>query len=588
MKHFFSFVVILFSLSGFSQNNSNDFRPAMQKSNWILQMIHQVYVDQVPLMPLVEKGTIEILKHLDPHSQYISPQDVARANEPLQGNFDGIGVSFDIVRDTIVIIEAISGGPSERLGILGGDKIVTINGMNATGDSARRDVVPRHLRGPKGTVVTVGILRNGVVKDYRIVRDRIPIYSVETFFMENANTGYIQVDRFSRQTASEFKNALQTLINQGAKNIILDLRRNSGGYMDQAIEMANEFLDNNKLIVYMEGAHQPRQNSMSTTGGLFTKGKLVVLIDERSASASEIVSGAVQDHDRGIIVGRRSFGKGLVQRPFIVPTDSAEVRITIARYYTPSGRSIQKPYEDGFEKYYSDMMERYRHGELVNPDSIRLPDSLKYLTGGNRVVYGGGGIMPDIFTPIDTGRISDYYVDLNRTQTINNFVLEYIDRERKNLLENYPTYELFDKNFKTNGEFAEEFDAFAEKAGIRRNRIRMLSAESFLNRMVVEMRKDTTLSQSETYHEYIEKVLWSEEKMKEFLTKLADDEDAVQRRIQESSDEFILLQLKALLAQNLYGRKYYCQTIRSIDEGYQRALKVVEDESLFKKMKISY
>jgi carboxyl-terminal processing protease len=577
---------ILFSLSGFSQNN-DDLRSAIEKSNYLLQMIRYGYVDQVPLMPLVEKGTIEILKQLDPHSQYISPDDVQRANEPLQGNFDGIGVQFDIVKDTIVIIEAIRGGPSEKLGIQGGDKIVTINGMNATGDSARRDVVPRHLRGPKGTVVTVGILRNGTVNDYKIVRDRIPIHSIETFFMENANTGYIQVDRFSRQTAAEFKEALQTLVKQGAKNIILDLRGNGGGYMDQAIEMANEFLEKDKLIVYMEGAHQARQNSLSTSGGIFTKGKLVVMIDEGSASASEIVSGAVQDHDRGIIVGRRSFGKGLVQRPFNLP-DKSEIRMTIAKYYTPSGRSIQKPYNDGFEKYLSDLQERYKHGELANPDSIKLPDSLKFQTAGNRVVYGGGGIMPDIFTPIDTGRISDYYVDLRRTGALSRFVLEYIDKERQNLLKNYSTYELFDKNFKTDGEFAEEFEDFAEKAGIKRNRIRISSAESFLSRMVAEMRKDTTLSQSETYHDYIEKILWSEEKMKGFLMNLADAEDAVQRRIQESSDGYILLQLKAFLAQNLYGRKYYFQTIRSIDESYQRALKVVEDESLFKKMKISY
>ncbi|MDR0436769.1 MAG: PDZ domain-containing protein [Bacteroidales bacterium] len=578
---------LLFSLSVFSQN-TRDLRPAMEKSNFLLQLIHHGYVDIVPLMPLVEKGTIEILKQLDPHSQYISPQDVARANEQLQGNFEGIGVSFHIVKDTIVIIEAISGGPSERLGIQGGDKIVTIDGMNATGDSARNDVVFRHLRGRKGTVVTVGILRNGVVQDYRIVRDKIPIFSVETFFMENANTGYIQVDRFSRQTAAEFKEALQTLIKQGAKNIILDLRGNSGGYMDQGIEMVNQFLEKDLLIVYMEGAHQPRQNNMSTSGGAFKKGKLVVLIDEGSASASEIVAGAIQDHDRGIIVGRRSFGKGLVQRPFRVPVDSSEIRLTIARYYTPSGRSVQKPYEDGFEKYFADMMERYRHGKMVNPDSIRLPDSLKFRTAGNRIVYGGGGIMPDIFTPMDTNRISDYYVDLRRTGTINRFVMEYMDRERRNLLENYPTFELFYENFQTDGAFAEEFEVFAEEAGVRRNRIRMASAESFLNRMVAEMKKDTMLAESETYHEYVGQVLWSEERMREFLMNLADAEDAVQQRIQETSDSYILLQLKALLARNLYGTKYYFQTIRSIDEGYQRALKVVEDEKLFKKMNISF
>ena len=587
MKHLLLIIAaILLSMPTFSQRNE-DLRSARTNSIFLLELIHQRYVDTVSLMPLVERGTVEILRQLDPHSQFIPARDVQRANEQLQGEFYGIGVSFQILRDTIVILEAISGGPSERLGIQGGDRIVTIDGMNATGDSARNDVVFRHLRGPRGTVVNVGIFRNGVVRDYRIERDRIPIHSVETFFMENATTGFIQVARFSRQTASEFRTALQSLIQQGAQNIILDLRGNTGGFMDQAIEMANEFLERNRLIVYMEGAHQPRQNNFSTAGGAFTRGRLVVLIDEQSASASEIVAGAVQDHDRGVIVGRRSFGKGLVQRPFSAP-DESEIRLTIARYFTPSGRSIQKPYNDGFERYLSDLMDRYIHGELVHPDSIRLPDSLRFRTSGNRVVYGGGGIMPDIFTPIDTNRISDYFIDLRRTLTINNFVTAYFDRERQNLLKTYPTYQDFYNNFRTDGKFAEEFEQFAENAGVRRNNIRIARAESFLNRMVAEMRNDTALTGSATYQDYIEKALWSEERMREFLMELAIAEDANQRRLQESSDEFIMLQLKALLARNLYGPRYFFQTIRSIDQGYQRALKVIEDDELFRKLGISH
>ena len=587
MKHLLLIIAaILLSMPTFSQRNE-DLRSARTNSIFLLELIHQRYVDTVSLMPLVERGTVEILRQLDPHSQFIPARDVQRANEQLQGEFYGIGVSFQILRDTIVILEAISGGPSERLGIQGGDRIVTIDGMNATGDSARNDVVFRHLRGPRGTVVNVGIFRNGVVRDYRIERDRIPIHSVETFFMENATTGFIQVARFSRQTASEFRTALQSLIQQGAQNIILDLRGNTGGFMDQAIEMANEFLERNRLIVYMEGAHQPRQNNFSTAGGAFTRGRLVVLIDEQSASASEIVAGAVQDHDRGVIVGRRSFGKGLVQRPFSAP-DESEIRLTIARYFTPSGRSIQKPYNDGFERYLSDLMDRYIHGELVHPDSIRLPDSLRFRTSGNRVVYGGGGIMPDIFTPIDTNRISDYFIDLRRTGTINSFVMIYFDRERQNLLRTYPTYQDFYNNFRTDGKFAEEFEQFAENAGVRRNNIRIARAESFLNRMVAEMRNDTALTGSATYQDYIEKALWSEERMREFLMELAITEDANQRRLQESSDEFIMLQLKALLARNLYGTGYFFQTIRSIDQGYQRALRVIEDDELFRKLGISH
>jgi len=587
MKHLFLTVtVILLSLPAFPRNN-NDLRTARTNSDFLLNLIHLRYVDQVELMPLVERGTIEILRQLDPHSQFIPARDVQRANEPLQGNFDGIGVSFQIFNDTVVILEALSGGPSERLGIQAGDRIVTIDGINATGDSARNDFVFRHLRGPRGTVVTVGIFRNGEVRDFRIVRDRIPIHTVEVFFMENENTGYISVERFSRRTAAEFRAALQSLIQQGAENLILDLRGNSGGYMDQAIEMANEFLRENLLIVYMEGANQPRQNNMSTRGGMFRTGRLVVLVDERSASASEIVSGAIQDHDRGIIVGRRTFGKGLVQRPFIVPGDSSEIRLTIARYYTPSGRSIQKPFNDGFEQYFEDLMNRFTRGELLHPDSVMLPDSLRFLTSGGRVVYGGGGIIPDIFTPIDTNRVSDFFVDLRRTGTLNNFIVAYLDRERQSLLETYPTFEDFYNNFQVHGEFAEEFEQFAKNAGVRRNSIRLQTANLFLNRMLSEMRDNLALAESETYREYIESILWSEEKMRDFLMNLADEEDANQRRLQESSDEFILLNLKALLARNLYGVRYFFQTTRSMDHAYQRALKVIQDDNLFMQLGIS-
>ncbi|MCL2416993.1 MAG: S41 family peptidase [Bacteroidales bacterium] len=588
MKHLFlTIAIILLSLPAFSRNN-NDLRTARTNSDFLLNLIHLRYVDQVELMPLVERGTIEILRHLDPHSQFIPARDVQRANEALQGAFYGIGVAFNILNDTVIVMEALSGGPSERLGIQAGDRIVTIDGINATGDSARNDFVFSNLRGPRGTIVTIGILRNGEVREFRIVRDRIPIHTVEVFFMENENTGYISVDRFSQRTATEFRAALQSLIQQGAENIILDLRGNSGGFMDQAIEMANEFLEGNLLIVYMEGANQPRQNSMSTRGGMFRTGRLVVLVDERSASASEIVSGAIQDHDRGIIVGRRTFGKGLVQRPFVVPGDSSEIRLTIARYYTPSGRSIQKPFNDGFEQYFEDLMNRFTRGELVHPDSIMLPDSLRFFTSGGRVVYGGGGIIPDIFTPIDTNRVSDFFVDLRRTGALNNFIMTYLDRERQNLLETYPTFEDFYNNFQIEGRFAEEFEQFAEEAGVRRNSIRALTANVFLNRMLSEMRDNVALAESQTYREYIESILWSEEKMRDFLMNLADEEDATQRRLQESSDRFIFRNLKAGLAQNLYGRRYFFKTMRAMDPAYQRALMVIQDDDLFRQLGISH
>ncbi len=586
MKRIYLAILSLFlSFSLFAQ--AEDLRPALEKYNYLLNAIHYRYVDKVPLAPLVEKATIETLHQLDPHSQYISPKDVAAANVPLQSHFDGIGIAFRIIKDTIVVQEAISGGPSEKLGITAGDRIVTIDGKNSTGDSATEDYVFRNLRGKKGTIVTVGILRHGVLKDYKIVRDKIPDLSVKIYFMENATTGYILVQRFAKETANECKAALQDLIQQGAKNIILDLRGNTGGYMDQAVKLADVFLKENQLIVYMEGASQPREESFSTSNGLFEKGKLVVLIDERSASASEIVSGAIQDHDRGLIVGRRSFGKGLVQQPLNLP-DKSEVRLTIARYYTPSGRCIQKPYDDGFAKYFEERYSRYTNGELLHPDSIKLPDSLKFFTDNQRVVYGGGGIVPDIFTPIDTNRISDYFVDLRRANVFGTFISEYVDRERTNLLKTYPTFNDFNTKFNVQESVYEEFEAFAEKAGVTRNRVRMASAESLLNKMLAEMKKDTTLSKSQTYSEYAQKALWSEEKMKEYIFKLAEQEDAVQRRIQAESDEFILLQLKAQIASSLYGEKCYYQITSSMDDAYQRALKTVEDEKLFKKLKISY
>ena len=586
MKHTLLIVATFFlSLPVFSRN-LEELRSAQTQSNAVLELIHRRYVDHVPLAPLLERGTIAMLRELDPHSQYIAPRDVQRATEALQGSFYGVGISFNILRDTIVILDAISGGPSERLGIQAGDRIVTIDGDIATGDSARNEFVVRRLRGPRGTIVNVGILRGGQVREYRIVRDRIPIHSVETFFMENETTGFIQVIRFSRNTAAEFKTALQALQEQGAKNLILDLRGNSGGYMDQAVRMANEFLERGRLIVYMEGANQPRQNSFSTAGGAFTRGRLVILIDEGSASASEIVSGAVQDHDRGIIVGRRSFGKGLVQRPFSMP-DGSEIRLTIARYFTPSGRSIQKPYDDGFEQYFADLMNR-RHGEVIHPDSIVVPDSLRFRTAGNRIVYGGGGILPDIFTPIDTNRASDFFVDLRRARTIEDFVIAYLDRERQNLIKRYPTFQDFYNNFQTSGAFTEEFEQFAEDAGVRRNRVRVASANNFLNRMVAEMRQDTALVESESYQDFIERALWSEDRMREFLMDLATTEDETQRRLQASSDRFIMLQIKALLARNLYGARYFFQTVRSADQAYQQALRVIEDDNLFRQLGISY
>jgi carboxyl-terminal processing protease len=574
---------VLFQPHIVAQHQSPEAIEQERKMQNVLQLIDYAYVDATDLAPLVEKATVEILKQLDPHSVYISAKDVEKANEPLVGNFDGIGVAFQIFNDTVTIVDVIAGGPSEKLGILPGDKIVRIDTLSAIGDSATTSFVFRHLRGKKGTHVMVYIKRGGVKEllSYDIVRDKIPIYSVDTYFMEDDQTGYLRLDRFSRTSMEEIRKALTDLRNQGMQNLILDLRGNSGGFMDVAVDLADEFLSAGKMVVYMQGKAAPKEEFKSTNKGSFESGRLVVMIDESSASASEIVAGAVQDWDRGLIVGRRSFGKGLVQRPFDL-TDKSNIRLTIARYYTPSGRSIQKPYKDGLGAYYSDIMNRYKHGEMLNPDSVKIADSMKYYTAGKRVVYGGGGIMPDLFIPVDTQRISDYYVDLLRKGTLNKFVMQMMDDDRKKLLKKYRDFKSFQENFKTDDVFMDEFYAFAKKEGVERKNWKKDKALTYIRDMVNEMVKDTTLDNAETYQEYAERVLWSNKKMEEYLQKKAREEDERQKESVAHSDEYLQAQLKALIARNLYGMRYYYESIKNIDEGYKIALRTIRNEELFK------
>ena len=389
-----------------AQKPDNTYNLQVQKMNQLLQLVRFLYVDSVNFDKIVEKGTVEILKELDPHSSYIPKQEVTRTNEPLQGNFEGIGVSFQIIKDTLVVIQPIKGGPSEQVGILAGDKIVQIDDSVSTGKICTNAWVFTKLRGKKGTKVSVKIKRGNSpdLLAFTITRDKIPIHSIEAYFMIDQETGYLKLERFSQTSMDEFKSAMRELKAAGMKNLVFDLRGNSGGYLHTAVELSNQFLTKDKLVVYTQTNNQNYQNNViknynTSGGGLFEKGKLVVLIDEYSASASEIVSGAIQDWDRGIIVGRRSFGKGLVQIPSTLP-DSSVVRLTTSRYYIPSGRCIQKPYE-GVEDYSRDAIKRYNAGELTHADSIHFPDSLRYFTAGKRTVYGGGGIMPDVFVPID-------------------------------------------------------------------------------------------------------------------------------------------------------------------------------------------
>ncbi|SHG98498.1 carboxyl-terminal processing protease [Chryseolinea serpens] len=411
---------------------SSDVGSDVQKFREVLTQIQNDYVDTVNTSELVDDAIQHMLNKLDPHSAYINATDRIAANEDLRGNFDGIGVEFNIFHDTIVVVSALSGGPSEALGIQSGDKIIKVDDKLLAGIGVQSPDVMKALKGPKGTEVKVTILRGSKEIDYKIVRDKIPQYSVDVSYMVDAQTGYIKVNRFAATTFEEFHEALKKLKESGMKRLVLDLQGNPGGYMNMAIDMADEFLSEGKKIVFTNGKEKKyNSEAMSTARGDFETGPLIVLVNEGSASASEILSGALQDNDRALIVGRRSFGKGLVQSPFDL-SDGSELRLTISRYYTPTGRSIQKPYEDE-DEYSRDIISRYNHGEFFHADSIRFNDSLKYVTPNGRSVYGGGGIMPDYFVPLDTTLNSHYLNELYTSTSIQEYTFGYAETHKDEL-----------------------------------------------------------------------------------------------------------------------------------------------------------
>lgn len=410
----------------------------------LLDYIELQYVDTVNRDQLENKTILTMLKSLDPHSDFIPASDFSSVNEPLEGNFDGIGVEFNIINDTIRVVNPIIGGPSEKLGIKAGDKIVSVNGKNMAGIKVTNKQVFEKLRGKSGSTVTVSILRAGINKpiDYKITRGTIPIYSIDVAYLVKPGVGYIKLSRFASTTYDEYLKAFNDLTKQGMKKLILDLRGNGGGFLKTAVELADEFLTDNLQIVYTEGRAHPKKVYNATSRGGFEKNPLVVLIDEGSASASEIVAGALQDNDRATIIGRRSFGKGLVQDQVDL-TDGSAVRLTIARYYTPTGRCIQKPYNKGLDDYYNEEYERFEHGELYNADSIKVDKSKKYRTPGGKIVYGGGGIVPDIFVSLDTMKYSPTVNRLFYNGILNNFAFEYTDRHRVDLMHKYPNANAF-------------------------------------------------------------------------------------------------------------------------------------------------
>ena len=434
--------------------------------------IKSCYVDSVDENKLVEDAIIGMLEKLDPHSQFTTAKETQELEEPLQGEFSGIGIQFNLKQDTLYVIQTIPNGPSERVGMLPGDRIIYVNDTTIAGVKIKNTDIQKKLRGKKGTKVTVKVKRgtHPELITFVITRDKIPLHSVDAAYMLDEKTGYIKISSFGAKTYNEMIDKLHLLKKQGMRQLVVDLSDNGGGYMDAAIQMVNEFLDDGQLIVYTEGLNQSRAEAKANGRGEFKDMKLVVIMSQYSASASEIFAGAIQDWDRGLVLGRRSFGKGLVQRPFKFE-DGSMMRLTVARYHTPSGRCIQKPYVQGDKKGYdADLLTRYNAGEYYNIDSIQFNDSLKYTSLKNhRVVYGGGGIMPDVFVPVDTTEYSKYYRDMLAKGVIYQFALDYVDKNRKALKSSYPNVEKFDQFFSLSDDDMQAFIAAGEKEKVAFN-----------------------------------------------------------------------------------------------------------------------
>lgn len=478
MKKIFAIIVCICAVTAQAQKMGNE---ALRKLQMAEFAIANLYVDSVDENRLVEEAIIKMLAQLDPHSTYNNAEEVKKMNEPLQGNFEGIGVQFQMIEDTLLVVQPVSNGPSEKVGILAGDRIIAVNDSAIAGVKMSTEDIMSRLRGEKGSEVKLTIVRRGVNAPlfFTVKRDKIPILSLDAAYMIQPRTGYIRINRFGATTAEEFLKALKELQKKGMKDLILDLQGNGGGYLNAAIDLANEFLQQKDLIVYTEGRAARRSNFHAKGNGKFKDGRLVVLVDEYSASASEIVTGAIQDWDRGVVVGRRTFGKGLVQRPIDLP-DGSMIRLTIARYYTPSGRCIQKPYdktanpdgtlsgEDNQEKYNQELIDRFNHGELMHADSIHFPDSLKYQTKKlARTVYGGGGIMPDFFVPIDTTQYTDYHRNIVAKGVVIKTTMKFIESHRKELQSKYKKFETFNDKFEISDEILANMQTLAEQEKIK-------------------------------------------------------------------------------------------------------------------------
>lgn len=519
-------IFLLLLITGIS-SAQNKVNVQTLKFGRLLHLIDSYYVDTTDIKKNTEDAIRGMLSKLDPHSVYISKEEVEEMNAPLQGSFEGIGISFNILQDTLFVVSTIPGGPSEKVGLQPSDRIIFVDGKMIAGIGLKNNDVFKMLKGKKGTKVELKILRKNQPQllDYTIVRDKIPIFSLDASYMIDKETGYIKINRFSSTTIPEFDEAMKKLKAQKMENLILDLRGNGGGLLKAAFELADHFIGNYKMLVYTEGTKSPRREYKATSSGDFEKGQLVILINEGSASASEIVAGAVQDWDRGVLVGRRSFGKGLVQQPFLL-TDGSMVRLTTAHYYTPAGRCIQRSYDKGTNAYRMDPLIRYQTGEVFNKDSIHFADSLKYKTKVyGRTVYGGGGIMPDIYTPLDSTMNYKYINTIVRKNVLFPYILKYVEKNRAMLSSKYPTFKKFAQNFVVTEEMLNELYEAAKKEGIEKDQ------ESL----------DSTLSE-------------------------------------------LKIRIKAFIARDIFDQQKFYEVINSTDEELKKAVEIINNPKEYSKM----